>query len=144
MLDGEQKASISIFFLILLILLFFNVIVFGYSFYCSLDNDVIFESSISKESIFEVNLTEGKTYEFTIEEGVLYPSSVYVTVNKSSYIPFKEEFRESSINEPLSNFDPYKPKFTVSENGTYQVHIKPVPSFGSVEIALIDINSGVC
>lgn len=88
----------------------------------------IFGASVSNESVFEVNLTSGVTYEFLIDGGLLGgPVSVDVKINKGSYVPFDEEFK----TDPMDTFKvyyPYEPKFTVKENGTYQVNVNPAGS----------------
>lgn len=131
-MDKERKERIrdALFFIIV-------VIVFGYSFYSSLDDEFIFGASVSNESVFEVNLTTGVKYKFLIDGGFLGgPLSIHVKISKGSYIPFEEEFKKDPI-DTFKVYYPYEPMFTVKENGTYQVHIKPFG--GSCKIAIFDV-----
>ncbi|AKB36460.1 hypothetical protein MSSAC_1870 [Methanosarcina siciliae C2J] len=130
-MDGEQKDRI----LIVLIIL-----VFGYSFYLSLDDEYVFGASVSDETVFEVYLTTGVTYKFLIDGGFFGgPVSLDVTISKGSYVPFDENFRTDSL-DTFKVYYPYEPMFTVNENGTYQVHVNPGSS-GSCKIAIFDVNS---
>lgn len=134
-MDEEQKGRILIVLTILV-----SILVFGYGFYLSLDDEYVFGASVSGESVFEVNLTTGVTYKFLIDGGLIGgPVSMDVTISKGSYVPFDESFR----TDPMDTFKvyyPYEPMFSVKENGTYQVHINPGSS-GSCEIAIFDVHS---
>lgn len=122
------------------ILIILTVLVFGYSYYLSLNDEYVFGASVLDESVFEVNLTTGIKYKFLIDGGLIGgPISIDVTISKGSYVPFDESFR----TDPMDTFKvyyPYEPMFTVKENGTYQVHVNPGSS-GSCKIAIFDTNS---
>ncbi|MDD3316223.1 MAG: hypothetical protein PHS04_18490 [Tissierellia bacterium] len=122
------------------IVIILTILVFGYSFYLSLDDEYIFGASISDESVFEVNLTTGIKHKFLIDGGFFGgPLCLDVTISKGSYVPFDESFR----TDPMDTFKvyyPYEPMFTVKENGTYQVHVNPGSS-GSCKIAIFDVHN---
>ncbi|MBP2144912.1 hypothetical protein J2129_000366 [Methanofollis sp. W23] len=44
-------------------------------------------------------------------------------VHKGPYVVFDETF---DLTRPEHDYLPFRPEFTVRENGTYQVHVKPL------------------
>ncbi|AKB46463.1 hypothetical protein MSKOL_0686 [Methanosarcina sp. Kolksee] len=127
-MDEELKSKI---------LIILTILVFGYGFYLSLDDEYVFGASVSDESVFEVNLTTDVKYKFLIDGGLFGdPLHLDVTISKGSYVAFDESFKTDPI-DTYKVYYPYEPMFTVKENGTYQVHVNPGSS-GSCDIAIFD------
>lgn len=99
-------------------------------------SETIFAVSISEESEFKVNLTNDTKYELWILEFYGGPEEINVSVKKDSYIAFEDTF---VLIHPEGDYLPYRPDFTVEENGTYQVHAKPLYS-GSAKIVIREIH----
>ncbi|KKH48724.1 hypothetical protein [Methanosarcina sp. 1.H.A.2.2] len=127
-MEEEQKNRI---FIVLTILV--AILVFGYSFYLSLDDEYVFGASVSDESVFEVYLTSNVEYKFLVAE-IPYsgPGKIFVSISKDSYVPFEKTFRLDYLD---GVYGPYHPDFTVEENGTYNIHVKPLDT-GSFRVGI--------
>lgn len=99
-------------------------------------SETIFAFEISEESEFQVNLTNDTKYELWVLEFYGGPEGINVSVKKDSYIAFEDTF---VLIHPEGDYLPYRPDFTVEENGTYQVHAKPLDS-GSAKIVIRKIH----
>jgi len=93
--------------------------------------ECILSESVSNESGFQVDLTEGVSYKLGIVSSN-GPQEINVTISKGSFIAFEDTFR---LTKSKKNYLPYNPKFTVEENGTYQVHAEPLDP-GTVNLTI--------
>lgn len=91
----------------------------------------VLSESVSKEADFQVNLTEGISYKIEIEN-FNGPEEINLTISNGSYIAFEDTF---TLTQSKKNYLPYRPKFTVEENGTYHVHAKPM-NYGTVNLTI--------
>lgn len=111
----------------------FVVIFILYTVAALLENGVcIFSESVSQESDFQVDLTKEVNYNLWVVD-LNGPESISVKINKGSYVVFEDTF---TLMHPDSDYLPYHTKFAVKENGTYQVHVKPLGS-GTVRLAVM-------
>jgi hypothetical protein len=99
-------------------------------------SETIFAVWVSEESEFQVNLTNDTKYELWVLEFYGGPEEINVSVKKDSYTAFEDKFM---LMHPEGDYLPYHPDFTVKENGTYQVHAKPLDS-GSAKIVIRKIH----
>ena len=95
----------------------------------------IFADTVSNESEFQVNLTKDTKYELRVVD-LNGPEKVNISIRKGSNIALEDTFM---LMHPEGDYLPYHPKFTVKENGTYQVHAKPLDS-GTVKIGIMQIH----
>ncbi|WP_440954516.1 hypothetical protein ACSAZK_12925 [Methanosarcina sp. Mfa9] len=98
--------------------------------------ECIYAESVSKESYFQVNLTKDVKYELWVVDYV-GPEKIKISIRKDSYIVLEDTFM---LMHPEGDYLPYHPSFTVKENGTYQVHAKPLDS-GTVSIGILEFPS---
>ncbi|KKG14174.1 hypothetical protein EO98_09390 [Methanosarcina sp. 2.H.T.1A.6] len=98
-------------------------------------SETIFAVSISEESEFQVYLTNDTKYELWVVD-LNGPEKIDVSIRKDSYTAFEDTFM---LMHPEGDYLPYHPDFTVRENGTYQMHAKPLDS-GTVRIAIRKIH----
>lgn len=96
----------------------------------------IFAVSVSEESEFAVYLTNDTKYELWVLDFYSGPERIDVSVKKDSHTAFEDTF---ILMHPEGDYLPYHPDFTVKENGTYQVHMKPLDS-GDVRIGIRKIH----
>ncbi len=100
---------------------------------CIEGGEYIFGASISNNSNFQVKLVKDVKYELRLVElPYCGPETVDVSISRGSYVALEEKFR---LMPPEGDYIPYRKKFTVRENGTYQIDVKPLDS-GSFRIGI--------
>ncbi|AKB26142.1 hypothetical protein MSMTP_2673 [Methanosarcina sp. MTP4] len=105
--------------------------------FIALDNgECIFAEYISNESEFQVNLSKNTKYELWVVD-LIGPEKINISVRKDSYVAYEDTFM---LMHPEGDYLPYHPDFTVKENGTYKVHIKPQDP-GTVKIGILEYPS---
>jgi hypothetical protein len=98
-------------------------------------SETIFTASVSGESEFQVYLTNDTKYELWVVD-LNGPEKIDISIRKGSYSAFEDTF---TLMHPEGDYLPYHPDFTVKENGTYQMHAKPLDS-GTVRIVIRKIH----
>ncbi|HEY3363337.1 MAG TPA: hypothetical protein VGK06_16355 [Methanosarcina sp.] len=98
-------------------------------------SETIFAASVSEEPKFEVYLTNDTKYELWVVD-FNGPEKIDISIRKDSYTGFEDTFM---LMYPEGDYLPYHPTFTVKENGTYQMHAKPLDS-GNVRIGIRKIH----
>lgn len=121
----QPKKSRSLIPLYILIVLFYTIASFQGR------EDTVISESVSQESDFQVKLNEGVHYKLWIENPN-GPEKIDVKISKGSDIAFQSTF---VLTHSGKSYLPYRPEFSVKENGIYQVHVKPL-SLGTVKLEI--------
>ncbi|KKG84946.1 MAG: hypothetical protein AAGU10_04740 [Methanosarcina mazei] len=114
----DPKKSRSLIPLYIIIILYYVIVALQGG------GDSVLSEPVSKESDFQVNLARGVNYQLRIE-GPGGPEKIDVTIRNGSDVAFQNTF---VLTDSKISYLPYHPEFTVKENGTYHVHVKPLNS----------------
>lgn len=95
------------------------------------NSETIFATSVSAESEFDVYLINDTKYKMWVVD-LNGPEKIDISIGKGSYIAFEDTF---ILMHPEGDYLPYRPDFTVKENGTYQIYAKPLDS-GTIRIGI--------